>query len=236
VLVLAASVQAVPIPTVVIDPVKDNANPIEFALADHSSDPNNPYTIDGEGLYNFVGSYESPDWSVKWNVEVSGEAWRASHLFIHNVWEWENTLNTPADVGFTLTLPGTVPGPTAISGSVSGSVADTSEDGNGASITENGAGDPIYTALIDSVPVRTLVSAPFTFTAPGWLTNPWDGGDFIGEGGHPAVNLGITIQHDLRLSALDGVTTTATFLVVPEPATIAFLLIGGSALAFRRRR
>ena len=190
----------------------------------------------GDDFRPLVGTYTSPDWSVKWDVDISGEEWRASNLFIHNVWQWENALNTPADVGFTLTLPGTLPGPTAISGSVSGSVADTSEDGNGATITANFAGDPIYTALIDGAPVRTLLNAPFTFTAPAWLTNPWDGLDIVNVGGQPAVTQNITMEHDLRLSGLDGVTTTATFLVVPEPATIAFLLIGGSALAFRRRR
>ena len=230
---LAASVQAMPITSLVFDPVKINSSPVEFDLADHST-----VTGNGDGSFHYVGAYTaSDDWSAVWEVDVSGEEWRnGSNLFIFATIELTSMVATASDFGVLVTLPGTIPGPTTISGSVSGSVADTSGDGNGAALTENSDGLPFYNALIDGVSVRTLLSDPFTFTAPAWLTNPWDGGDYVNEAPHPAVTQDIAIDHNFRLSGFESVTVTSTMLVVPEPATLAFLLIGGSALALRRRR
>lgn len=234
VLALGVAVQATPTTTALYDHAAAEGDPLVINLADYSEVTENP-----DGSINYLGSYLSPDgdWLTNWDVDVmSAEARGSSSLFIFATIGMTSLVDFDNDFQVMVTLPGTVPGPTAITGSVSGSVSDSSGDGTGATLTQNLAGDPFYTALIDGAVVRTLLDAPFTFTAPPNLTNPWDGGDFIDEGPHPAVTATITIDHRLRLSALDSVTFASTLLVTPEPASILLLAIGGLVLARRPRR
>lgn len=238
VVALAASAQAVPGTTVLYDRPTSANDPFVIDLVADSSRID---LLDGSVFYH--GSFDSPDndWSTIWDVEVSGLGNVASDvaspsLFIFATLRLTSLVDFADDFVIEVSLPGKVLGPTTITGSVSGSVADTSGDGNGATLSRNLAGDPFYTAKIDGLAVRTLLDAPFTFFGDPNQTNPWDGGDYDGEGPHPAVTLSISIAHNFRLTAHDSVVATSTLLVVPEPATLALLLFGVPAIVRRRRR
>jgi hypothetical protein len=131
-------------------------------------------------------------------------------------------------------ISGIIAPPTFITGSISGSVSDTSGDGNGANMSQHSGGLPLYEAFIDGSSARTLLDTSFNFSAPAYLTNPWDGGDFINEPYAGSVTSDIGIDVHMSISPLDSVTFGATFLVVPEPAAFALLTLGAMAVVRRR--
>ncbi|HVZ94145.1 MAG TPA: hypothetical protein VG797_06515 [Phycisphaerales bacterium] len=120
----------------------------------------------------------------------------------------------------------------------SGSVGDNSIAQDGATLTNNLAGDPLYTALMDGASVQTLRDNPQLFTAAGGSTNTIPTTSFGSPAFimGPAANASIGIINRFRLSPDDSTTQQSTFLINPVPTPGAISLIGLAGIAGLRRR
>ena len=120
--------------------------------------------------------------------------------------------------------------PTALSGSVGGSLTSNTTDG----ATISAVAAPIYEALIDGIVVKSLHDPPFSFSTPAGVgaTNPLPAIGFAQAG--PAATSTIAIELEFTLSAFDGADLTSVFEVIPGPAGWAVLSF--FALGSRRRR
>lgn len=147
-----------------------------------------------------------------------------------------NTSNATQTFTITANNLASVAGPTLISGSITGTVTDL--NGNGATVAAVNGGS-IYTALVDLfTPVRTLMSAPFGFSAGNFLSGIGGPQSFALE---PSIQvnsfIGITLQ--FTLTAGDSASFTSIFTVVPIPAPGAVVALGGllcPVVLGRRRR
>ncbi len=134
---------------------------------------------------------------------------------------------------FTAVVPVAPVGPGLIlNGSISGSLTDVA--GDGASLVDTGA--PIYTAIIDGAPVRTLLDPPQAFsTTTSTTIGPAAFGPefFAGSAG-----AGIAMQIQFTLSPGDGASFSSVFNVVPvpEPGTLMLVASGIAGIAARGRR
>lgn len=149
------------------------------------------------------------------------------------------TNNTAATQTFVITVtlpiaPAFGP-PSFIKGSVSGSVTDTSGNGNGATFATAG-GNPIYTALIDGASVATLLDPSLSVVTAGFGSANLPVDDF----GIPnAVSIpvgtltGIAITLRFSLTAGDSASLTSVFNVepIPEPGTAILMAAGLIGLA-----
>lgn len=131
-----------------------------------------------------------------------------------------------------------ISGGSLTSGSVSLTLIDLNQ--NGATLSTNGGGDPIYQSQIDGAPFKSLMDAPKTYYIPGGTLGfgPEDFGTPGVSPSHPGPEVLTSIGIELKatLSPGDMATIVATFEVTPEPATVALLTIGGLTVLLRRRR
>ena len=147
-----------------------------------------------------------------------------------------NTASTQTFV-ITVTLP-IAPAfgpPSFIKGSVSGSVTDTSGDGNGATFATAG-GNPVYTALIDGSSVATLLDAPLSIVTAGFgsANVPVDDFGIPNAVSVPVATLtDIAITLRFSLTAGDSASLTSVFNVepIPETGTAILLAVGLAGLA-----
>lgn len=135
----------------------------------------------------------------------------------------------------TLPVAMTVPAGGSMTGGTSISIADTDFDGDGAMGT-SGA-DPIYKAFIDGVLQKTLFNSPYSLSfaaqIPGFTTGDTSNfSDFSTE----ALDSTLKLRHEFEVSPGDTATFNGTFFVIPEPATMSLLGLGGLALLRRKRR
>jgi hypothetical protein len=120
-----------------------------------------------------------------------------------------------------------------INGSISGSLTDVA--GDGATLAD-ATGAPIYAALIDGAPVRTLLDAPQSFSTTSSTTfGPATFGPEVFPGAAAAF---IALQISFTLSPGDAASFTSVFNVVPvpEPGTIVLLASGVAGIAVWGRR
>lgn len=129
---------------------------------------------------------------------------------------------------FVVTLPTTWLAPNSIRGSI-----DTSVIGTDTLLTAP-AGGSVYTALIDGSPVQTLQNAPFALGTSQSATSAFT--QFGYQASMIPVNSSISIQLTFTLTPGDTAAILSDFEVIPEPGTLALLLLGGTAWAWRRQR
>jgi len=124
------------------------------------------------------------------------------------------------------------------SGSVSLTLIDLNQ--NGATLSTNGGGDPIYQSQIDGNPFESLMDAPVNYSIPGGTLGfgPEDFGTPGASPSHPGPQVLTSIGIELKatLSPGDMATIVATFEVTPEPGTVALLAFGGLTMLLRRKR
>ncbi len=142
----------------------------------------------------------------------------------------QNITGTPKDYTVGVSLPTTWPAPNLIRGSVDTSVIGT--DGQVSAL----ANSSIYAAQIDSSTVRTLQDYPFTLSTPQSAVS--SSAQFGFDPSNIAVASTIGILLNFRLTPGDFATIISDFEVVavPEPGSLALLLLGGMVLIWRRQR
>ena len=136
---------------------------------------------------------------------------------------------------FTAVAPVAPVGPgLQLNGSFGGSLTDV--DGNGATLVD-ATGAPLYVALIDGAPVRSLLDPPQSFTTTTTVDlGPAAFGPEVFAG---SVTSFIAIQVQFTLSPGDAASFTSVFnaVPVPEPGTLMLLASGvGGIAAWGRRR
>jgi hypothetical protein len=156
---------------------------------------------------------------TSWNVYLDPDPQVVGFIALQNNLAVAQTFN------LTFLLPIVPQGPQVqVDGSIAGSLTST---GGTATLT-NFAPTSIYTALIDGLPVQTLLNDPQSFSTTGSTT--WGGG-IPGNFGPTVLgqtaNASIAINVTFTLSPGDLASFTSVFnvIAVPEPATL--LLLGG---------
>ncbi len=149
-------------------------------------------------------------------------------------WFATNNGNVSQTLNMSFNQPGALAGSTLMSGSVTTQVIDASSPADGAAASAPASGC-VYSALIDGSVVQTLQDDPFGLIAlPGQIDQ--DGAAF-GPTGGPAVTSSIGIDFSITVSPDDITSMLGRFeVVVPEPATVSLLALGGLALIRRKRR
>ena len=146
----------------------------------------------------------------------------------------QNTLATEQTFTLSAAVPVVPVGPgLLINGSISGSLTDV--QGDGATLAD-ATGAPLYAAIIDGAPVRSLLDAPQSFTTTTSATiGP---AEFGPEAFAGAAASFIALQIQFTLSPGDLVSFTSVFNVVPvpEPGTMVLLASGIAGIAAWGRR
>jgi hypothetical protein len=142
--------------------------------------------------------------------------------------------NTPANQTYTLvfSIPTIWGAPSFIRGSI-----DTSLIGANATVSAL-ASSSIYSAQIDGATVETLQDNPFSLSTPANAIS--SGASFGYDVNLIPVTSSIGIQLRFELSPGDTVAIISDFEivseVVPEPGSLALVLLGGGAMILRRQR
>jgi hypothetical protein len=152
-----------------------------------------------------------------------------------------NAASTPQT--FTLTgtmVTGAFGGPNRMGGRVLGSLLEVNGGGTGASLSVP-SGAAVYSALIDDVPVQSLLPGPFSVS----VLDDFGGADVpntafgepIPSAPGPDVLDSIGIRLRFTLSPGDRASVLGVFVVeTPEPAIAGLLGLAGLGLALLRRR
>ena len=142
-----------------------------------------------------------------------------------------NTSGSQQTLSYNVTQPAALGAPNLISGSITTQVIDGGQDG---AIVAAQTGGSIYSALIDGVVVHTLQDDPFSVVAPaGGVNNALASFGPDANGTAVIQDIGITLIFEL--SPGDTASILSRFDVVPEPATLSLLALGGLILLWRRR-
>ncbi len=182
-----------------------------------------------DGTLRWTGSMTNTElgWGLDWDFEVNGDP------FITGVAGFTNLMGAAADFSFDLSTASTatIAAPT-VSGASTITVLDVNADG--ATMAALG-GDSIYRAFIEATTEQTLFADPYSLVAPAGGVN-FDGTTWGPQAGSVGITIGdmFGIDHDFNLSAGDQATLNSSFFIVPEPATLSLLVLGG-LLATRRR-
>lgn len=178
----------------------------------------------GGPITTCVGTNASPGSNnftvTSWNLFLDSDPVVSNFISI------QNNLLTAQTFTITVQIPiaPSIGSPITIQGSVGGSITDF--NGNGATLTKpTGA---IYTALVDGLPVQTLLNAPQTVTAGVFGSQTFGPASFgpLAYAAPAVSDIGITMS--FTLSPGDLVSYTSVFVVTPEPGT---LLLVGSGIA-----
>jgi hypothetical protein len=140
-----------------------------------------------------------------------------------------NTTTTTQIYSVTVGLPTSFGAPNLISGNVTTSVIDGGTDGATVSTV---TGQPIYKAQIDFGTVATLQNHPFSVSTSGSSSASASFGPTV-SAIPVGANIGIVLT--FQLTAGDTAAILSRFDVVPEPSSIALLVLGCVCIATRRR-
>lgn len=198
-------------------------------ITDTSSPAVESVTQNPDGTWRLVGGWQpgTPAWACDWVWDIDPDP------VVSGGFSFTNVTGAPQNFAVSLTLPAVVPSPAQMRGSISGSLVDAATDG---ATLQTLAGIPVYTALIDGVSVQTLLNDPYSTSAVGTAA-PWGAPAPASFGFMPSgpVAVSIGISHQFNLSGgFDSASFVSRFEVIPEPATIALLLLGIVGVARRR--
>ena len=181
-----------------------------------------------DGTYALSGTTAMGGWSGVAEFSQGENAAVGLTLMVTNVLDVAATFELVFSVNVSPLLA-----PTVMSGSINGTITDTSAAADGATISTP-LGDAIYRGMIDGVAVRTLSLSPSTQSAPAGGFSDFGPFTFGDEAG-PAVDMSIGIRNRFTLSPGDTVNLTSVFRVVPEPASLLLMALGAAVMASRRR-
>ena len=212
----------------------DTMNVDPFAMGLGEFTPNNKDTGGSWTLTNWNGG--NPNWMVE-SIAVDWDA----DPFINVAVTIVNT--SGVDNNFVITnstlSSDTIASPT-IQGGTDFDLADITPNSIDAVLDTNTAtsGD-LYNAFIVATDVKSLIPAgdpglPVTASFPAPLGNIADGYGPEASIAPLAAGDAFGIRHEFFLTAGDRVTINSTFLITPEPSSLALLSLGGLALIRRR--
>jgi hypothetical protein len=176
------------------------------------------------------GLYTVNSWTSTWDTDP----------FVTNNFNVTNNSASVMTFDVTVTSPVILTGPqTAMSGSLGITLTNTASGG----VTLDDSGGAIYTALIDGIPVRTLLDATYSLGCAAPFCSTTDGDDFGISPNPPEIgpqanaNIAIRIRFDLSPGDSAGITSVFNIAAVPEPETAALITLGlvGLAIAGHRR-
>ncbi|MDP6635493.1 MAG: PEP-CTERM sorting domain-containing protein, partial [Phycisphaerae bacterium] len=181
------------------------------------------YKLKGEFIQT-IGDFTITIEEIEWDPDpVLAVTWAAT-----------NNSGSTQTLSISFSQPGALAGPTLVSGVASLQVLDGSSPADGATATAPTSGS-VFSALIDGVVVKTLMDDPFTLSAPAGLIGQTME-NFTPESG-PRVDSSIGIDFSVVVSPNDLIGVMGRVdVVVPEPATVALLGLGGMFILKRRRR
>lgn len=166
---------------------------------------------------------------LNWNLHLDSDP------TVLNFFALQNNLAVAQTFTITVIIPtaGTFGPPSTVSGSIGGSITDTT--GNGATLTNFGT-NSIYTALVDGSPVQTLLNNPQSYTTGAFGSQTFGPAGF----GPTVVGYGATstigIQVQFTLSPGDIASYTSVFTLIPEPGTLMLVAAGIAGIAHMGRR
>lgn len=179
-------------------------------------------------------------WRVEWDIDVSPDPFIFADLIVTN--------NMPVDQEFTfeieLPISPSLSGGTLIGGSFSGVLKDRNAGSATLSVLDGANPPALYTALIDGNVVQTLFDNPDPITVASPFETVTFGPENFGTpipslAGPDEANATIGITINVKVSAMDSVNLSGSFVVqpVPEPSTIVLCISAVVGLvAFGRRR
>ena len=190
------------------------------------------------GLQNAMGHLKQPRFfngilGGLADVEIRELEFNPDPTVYHNLLITNNTATTQS---YTLTSTlntGAFAAPNLIHGSITTQVQDCGSDGAQVAAPAGGA---IYNAQIDGTTVKQMQVDPFSIstTPPNFVNNNLE--EFGPQLSNIPVNNNIGIVLTFELSPGDEVSILSRFdVLVPEPASMALLGIGGLAMLRRRR-
>ncbi len=142
----------------------------------------------------------------------------------------QNITGTSQNYTIGVSLPTTWPAPNLIRGSV-----DTSVIGTAGQVSAL-AGSSIYAAQIDSSTVRTLQNYPFTLSTPQNAVSSSAAFGFDPNNVAVGSSIGILLHFQVTPGDFASIISDFEVAAVPEPGSLALLLMGGVVLIWHRQR
>ena len=175
-----------------------------------------------------LGSPDSYAWSGT-SLTIKELRFETDPIIYGNILVQNNTaVNQIYTVGFS--IPTTWAAPSLIRGSI-----DTSLIGTSATVSTVPLFS-IYSAQIDFATVRTLQDNPFSLSTPQGAISASAAYGYEANAVPVTSNIGIQLRFQLSPGDTVAIISDFEIVAVPEPGTLAFLLLGGSVLVLRRQR
>ena len=196
----------------------------------NSDNVGNVSDIPGTDAFQWTGNMMNTNmgWGLNWDLIIDPDP------SISGVAAFTNLSGVTMNFTYNVTANSTI---AIASPTVDGTSTITLVDnGNNGATMAALTGDSIYRAFINAATQETLFDDPYSLVAPA---NGFDldGANWGPQAATVALAFGdvFGINHDFSLTAGDQATVNSDFNIVPEPATMMLLVLGGVSLIRRRR-